>query len=119
MQFKTDENLPLEACRMLHESGHDAISVLEQQLGGRCDMDVASVCKAENRIFITLDTDFGNVLAYPPEEFPGIIVVRAVNQSKQSVLTFIRRILLALESEGPSGALWIVEADRIRVRGPE
>lgn len=76
MEFKVDENLPSEACDLLRNVGHDAVSVLDQHLGGRPDADIASVCKTESKILVTLDTDFGNILAYPPADFAGIIVIR-------------------------------------------
>ena len=119
MQFKIDENLPSEVDQILRDAGHDAISVLDQRLGGYPDTDVATVCKVELRILITLDTDFGNILAYPPNDYPGIIVIRSDDQAKSTVLAFVRRIVAVLMTESPQRRLWIVERNRIRVRGPE
>ena len=34
MRFKLDENLPLELKRLFTESGHDAVTVLDQGMGG-------------------------------------------------------------------------------------
>jgi len=34
MRFKADENLPAEVAALLRDSGHDAVSVLDQHLGG-------------------------------------------------------------------------------------
>jgi hypothetical protein len=34
MRFKTDENLPEEFAEILRTAGWDALSVVEQQLGG-------------------------------------------------------------------------------------
>lgn len=119
VKFKLDENLPPEAGKILRDAGHDALSVLDQHLGGKFDARIASVCMAESRVLITLDTDFGNILAYPPEDYPGIIVIRSADQAKVTVLEFMRRIRTALASESPHQRLWIVEDARIRVRGPE
>ncbi|MCX7009988.1 MAG: DUF5615 family PIN-like protein, partial [Kiritimatiellaeota bacterium] len=80
---------------------------------------VAAICKAEKRILVTMDTDFGNILAYPPEEFPGIIVLRSADQSKPVVLALMRRLVAALKTAPLQHQLWIVEDDRIRVRGRE
>ena len=81
------------------------------------DRGIAIICKAEVRILLTLDTDFGNILAYPPRDYPGIIVIRTDDQSKSTVLSFVRRIAASLNSESPEGKLWIVEPERIRVHG--
>ncbi|MDC0934834.1 DUF5615 family PIN-like protein [Pirellulales bacterium] len=41
--FKLDENLPVEATSLLSKAGHDALSVLDQSLGGRADDDIAEI----------------------------------------------------------------------------
>lgn len=119
MDFKIDENLPAEICRLLRNEGHDAVSVLDQHLGGRPDADIADVCKAESRVLITLDTDFANILAYPPDAFFGIVVLRTNDHAKPTVLTLIRQMLQVLATEPLQQRLWIIEPGRIRVRGPE
>jgi predicted nuclease of predicted toxin-antitoxin system len=119
VEFKVDENLPCEARQILHDAGHDAVTVLDQNLGGRSDTEIAAVCKSESRVLITLDTDFANILAYPPHEFAGIVVLRTEDQSKPMIVTYLRRLLTALATESPKGGLWIVESNRIRIRSSE
>lgn len=118
MDFKIDENLPSEAAELLRNAGHDAVSVLDQGLGGCPDREIAAVCKAESRILVTLDTDFADILTYPPHDFAGIVVLRSNDQSTSAVLQLMRRLALAVRSESPRRHLWIVERNRIRVRGP-
>ena len=47
MKFKVDENLPVELAEFLRNEGYDAITVIEQNLSGRSDSIIASVCKKE------------------------------------------------------------------------
>jgi predicted nuclease of predicted toxin-antitoxin system len=56
---------------MLRLAGHDALSVLEQDLGGWADPGIASICQAVGRVLVTLDADFADVRAYPPGAIPG------------------------------------------------
>ena len=116
MKFKLDENLPTEACAVLFRAGHDAHTVLQEEMGGQPDSKISAVCRSEERILITLDTDFCNILNYPPETHPGIIVIRTLDQSKSSVLRFIERILTAIEAEEIERRLWIVQKGGIRIR---
>jgi predicted nuclease of predicted toxin-antitoxin system len=44
MNFKVDENLPIEVAQLLRESGHDVYSVHEQGLVGAKDHVLAEVC---------------------------------------------------------------------------
>jgi hypothetical protein len=57
--FKIDENLPIEIRELLRVGGFDALTVLDQNLGGRPDTDVAAVCLSEGRVLLTFDLDFG------------------------------------------------------------
>ena len=61
MKFKVDENLPVELALSSSEAGHDALTVLDQGLGGRADGHVAEICKRERRALATLDTDFAKL----------------------------------------------------------
>ena len=102
---------------MLRQVGYDAITVLGQHLAGAPDSDIASVCQKEGRILITLDTDFADIRAYPPAQFPGLIVLRLHSQDEPHVLEIIGRLIPLLASEPLERLLWIVEETRLRVRG--
>lgn len=76
-QFKIDENLPVEIAELFVNAGHDAKTVNEQQLKGTKDPVLIAVCKSEHRVLVTLDTDFSDIRAYPPQEFAGILAAMA------------------------------------------
>jgi len=117
MKFKVDENLPTEAAELLGQAGHDAVTVLEQELGGRADPDIASICQRESRALVTLDTDFADIRAYPPQDFPGLVVLRLKRQDKLHVLEALRRATPVFSREPLQRHLWIVEEGRVRIRG--
>jgi len=117
MEFKVDENLPIEIADSLHQAGYDAVTVFEQHLEGSPDSDIASACQAEGRALITLDIDFADIRAYPPAQFPGLIVLRLHRQDKPHVLGVIERLIPLLSSEPLEHLLWIVEETRLRIRG--
>jgi predicted nuclease of predicted toxin-antitoxin system len=116
VRFKIDENLPIEVADLLAANGHDAISVVEQGLGGAADTTIADVCGSEQRCLLTLDTDFSDIRSYPPGSHPGIVILRLTIQDKQSVLKVVARLNRTLELQSPTGALWIVDEQRIRIR---
>lgn len=117
MRFKTDENLPAQAVELLRQHGHDAVSIPEQQMDGQPDERVASVCRAERRTLVTLDLGFSDIRAYPPEEYHGLIVLRPSAQAIPRVLGLVYRFILLLDREPLSGHLWIVDENRVRIRG--
>jgi predicted nuclease of predicted toxin-antitoxin system len=116
VKFKTDENLPIEAASTLRDCGFDAETVWDEALCGADDSAIAARVQSEDRVLLTLDLDFANIKAYPPDQYSGIIVLRLKSQDKATVVAYTRRLITALALRHPSGELWIVERDRIRFR---
>ena len=116
MKFKTDENLPVEVVDVLYEHGHDAISVVEQQLGGAADDTIAKVCQREQRVLVTLDLDFADIRTYPPDEYSGIIVLRPKVQTISAIVSLTEQVIRLLESSSPIGQLWIFDELHVRIR---
>jgi predicted nuclease of predicted toxin-antitoxin system len=116
MQFKIDENLPVEAATLLGQAGHEALTIHDQQMVGQPDPQVASVCQSEQRGLLTLDLDFSDIRTYPPADYFGIIVLRPRTQSKPAVLSLIGQIVPLFDSEPLVGCLWIVQETGLRIR---
>ncbi len=116
MRFKLDENLPFQLKRLFMDSGHDADTVLDEGMGGASDPEVMAACLVEERVLVTQDADFADIRAYPPREYPGIIVFRLANQSRDTVMEVGTRLIRTLARSSPEGHLWIVEDARVRIR---
>ena len=115
--FKIDENLPIEVRELLRRERFDALTVIDQHLGGHPDVDVAAVCRSEGRVLLTFDLDFADTSRYPPADYSGIIVLRLVRQDKAHVVDAVTGLVPHLADETAlRGRLWIVEETRIRVR---
>lgn len=117
MRSKVDENLPQAVAELLCENGHDALSVFDQTLSGEQDPTLFQVCQAERRVLVTLDLDFANIRAYPPQATAGIVVLRLARQDKRRGLEVIKQLIPALTEHAVSQKLWLVEDGRIRIRG--
>jgi predicted nuclease of predicted toxin-antitoxin system len=117
MRFKVDENLHPEVVALLRNAGHDALSVWDQDLRGAVDPRLASVCRSESRALLTFDLGFGDIRQYPPEEYPGVVVLRLASQSRVHTLGVVRRLLPLIETTPLAGRLWVVTEREVRVRG--
>lgn len=114
--FKVDENLPVEVAEYLRQAGYNAITVHEEGIGGTSDAVLAEICRSEQRVLLTLDTDFSDIRAYPPERFSGFVILRLRRQDKPNVLNVIARLVPFFQTEPIVGRLWIVEEERFRIR---
>ncbi len=103
--------------QLLRSAGHDALTVIDQTLGGEGDRRIVDVCNDEDRTLVTLDMDFSDQRTYPPEQHHGLVVLRLRRQDKYHVLEIISKLIPILESEEIIGRLWIVEENRVRIRG--
>ncbi len=117
MKFKIDENLPIEFADILQAAGYDATTVFDEGLQGERDSTIADICRLEGRILVTLDTDFADIRAYPPRDFPGFVVLRIQRQDKPFLISIFEGIVPLLAVETLDRQLWIVEETRIRIRG--
>ena len=115
MRFKVDESLHVEVADLLRGQGHDALTVFDQGLRGRGDHDIADTCRSENRVLLSLDLDFSNILMFPPENYPGLVVLRLRNKGRAAVRHVVTRVMDHLNKEPLAGCLWIVDEHRIRI----
>jgi predicted nuclease of predicted toxin-antitoxin system len=116
MKIKLDENIGRRAAELLKVAGHDVLSVKDQNLRGARDETVFNICAGEDRVLITLDHDFGQVLRFPPGQSAGLVILEpGARVTPQSLLDRLGDFLALAEVQSPRGAFWIVEPGRVRV----
>lgn len=115
MKLKLDENLAERHRARLELAGHDVRTVGQQGMRGVGDTDLFEVCNDEQRVLVTLDMDFSNVLAFPPGGTPGVIVLRGRDALLRTIDILIESLSQALENDEPTGTLWIIEPGRLRI----
>jgi len=74
--FLVDANLPRAAGSVIRSHGHQAMDVRDIGLGTASDQDIADHARQHQLALVTGDQDFGNVLAFPPADYSGIVVIR-------------------------------------------
>ena len=71
MKWKLDENLGSRTVHLFLKAGHDAETVLQEELSGSSDETLFEVCVREDRCLLTLDIDLpmfcDSRLTKPPE----------------------------------------------------
>lgn len=116
MRFKIDENLSDHVRDFLTQLGHDVHTARQESLHGKPDDQIAAAARRESRILLTLDSDFANILLYPPREYPGIIFLKLARQDNASVLRSLARPVELLKQYEIAGRLWVVTENDIRMR---
>lgn len=116
MKIKLDQNLGERGRKALAQDGHDVCTAGMQNLGTASDDEIWVRCAAEDRILVTLDLDFADVLRFPPENRPGVAVLRvAEHRGSQMIPSVIESLRRALAREDIRGRLWVIEPGRVRI----
>jgi predicted nuclease of predicted toxin-antitoxin system len=76
MNFKLDENLPLEIADAFREAGHDFDSVQSEGLTGASDLIILRQIQIQNQILLTMDKGIADIRSFPPSLYPGIVLFR-------------------------------------------
>lgn len=117
MKFLVDENLsPLHA-RTLRALGYDAVSVVELGLSGADDSRVRDVAIEQDRILVTLDADFANIVRFPPAATPGVVRFRIHPATEEAIDVALRFAIPRLAGISLAGKLVVVDGSKIRIRG--
>lgn len=117
LRFVTDEDVPPSIARVLRDAGFDTLDVRDVGLRGQSDSVIFDYAQRENRLLITCDMGFANILNFPPSENHGILIVRVPDSEPVDV--FNREVLHAVQEVGDNLArrLAIVEIGKVRLRG--
>ena len=114
MNFLADESIPRAAVHALRAKGFDVAWVSEARAGS-ADEKVLAGCASEERILLTLDKDFGELVFERSLPAPcGVILFRLDAKSPSE---FSEIALAALQSRNDwSGFFTVVTRGRIRMR---
>ena len=116
MRFLVDADMPRSTTALLRDLGNDVVDIRDIRPPGTEDSEIYSIAREEERIIITRDLDFGNIITYPPGEHPGIIVLRVHLLSVPEINAVVKNFLKSASWEDISGALVVLRKDRFRIR---
>jgi len=115
--FKVDEDLPTEIASMLRSGGHDAVTVLDEGLGGAPDARVWNAVQEEHRCLLTADKGFANATKFPPGTHEGIVLLRLPLETRAGYVRLVERFLSEFSEVTLRGAIVSVSPEAIRVHG--
>ena len=116
MQFLADAGISPKTIDFLRQIGHDAIHVRELALQRAPDREIADRARRENRVILTFDLDFGEILALGVHDRPSVVIFRLSDETAPSVNQKLSAVLSQVEAALDSGALVLIEDARYRVR---
>lgn len=117
MRLLIDQNLSPLIAEGLVAKGHDAVHTAELGLATADDGVILQRAAAENRVIVSADTDFGDLLVLHGTLKPSIVLIRrAAKRRADQLLALLLVNLPAVEGDLEKGAIVVLDSDRVRVR---
>ena len=116
MRFLADAGISPRTVEFLSQHGHDVVHVRTLGMGRATDRAVVERARAEARVVLTFDLDFGDILALGVRDKPSVIILRLADERSEIVNARLATVLKERSQELEAGALILVEDTRYRVR---
>ena len=97
-------------------AGHDAVHVGDLNLLGAPDTDVMAAARRDQRCVVSVDTDFGELLAVGNHADPSVVLLRRTPHRPQDQAALLITALPLIEEDLGIGAIVVLTPDRARVR---
>ena len=110
MKLILDADVPRSFLHKLKGQDFDVIDVRDISKQPLKDDEVFSIACKQERILVTRDLDFSNILRYPPHQSSGIVVLRTHLLSNEEIFRILKE---ALKRE-LKGTLVIATKNRLR-----
>jgi predicted nuclease of predicted toxin-antitoxin system len=115
MQFLADENIPLLSVKLLRSAGID-ITCVSEISPGISDLEVLNISENQNRLLLTFDLDFGEMIFKDKIKVTkGIVLFRLIPSSPLEIGNILLSLIKSDAVKLP-GYLTVVERDFIRQR---
>lgn len=117
MRFLLDENLSPALADLLAEAGHQAVHVRDLDLSRADDEQVLAAAAADDRILMSADTDFGELLARTNADHPSVLLLRRqTGRRAADVTALVVANLDPVRDDLEAGAIVVLDDTRVRVR---
>ncbi len=117
MRFLLDESLSPRLGDLLRAAGHDALHARDIGLMSASDPVVLAAALQDRRVLLTLDTDFGALLALSSARQPSVVLFRGeVTRRSEGQARLLLANLDQIAGELAEGAAVVIGDDRVRVR---
>lgn len=117
MRFLIDASLSFRVAEALQKAGHDAVHVRDVMSVDAPDSAIFDHAAGDDRIVVSADTDFGELLARRQTERPSLVLLRRRTRRRPSDQTTLMLTQLpAVSDDLEAGAIVVIEEARVRVR---
>src|SRR6516162_5740000 len=116
MRFLADMGVAIRVVEWLRDQGYDARHLREEELQRLPDDQIFRKAVAEDRVVLTFDLDFGEIVAFSGRQNVSVVLFRLQNTRAPHVIDRLSVVLQEALSALEQGADVVVEESRFRIR---
>ncbi|HVV38677.1 MAG TPA: DUF5615 family PIN-like protein [Acidimicrobiales bacterium] len=117
MKFLVDESVSPLLAEQLGAAGHEAAHVYDVGLTSRSDQQILERAVSDGCVLITIDTDFGALIARSGSSVPSVILLRGeVTRRPLNQVQLILANLDQVTDDLTAGAVVVIGDGRLRIR---
>lgn len=116
MRFLADMGVSLDVVQWLRNRGHEVAHLREEQLHRLPNGEIFRKAVAEDRVLLTFDLDFGEILALSEGKWVSVILFRLRNTRSGHLVERLEKVLRESADALEAKAIVIVEEGRHRTR---
>ncbi len=117
MRLLLDESLSPRLGDLLRAAGHNVAHARDVGLMSAADPVVLAAAMDDRRVLLTLDTDFGALLAFSGARQPSVVLFRGeVTRRPEGQARLLLANLDQIAADLDEGAVVVIGDDRVRVR---
>jgi len=114
LRFLVDVNVGLAVADGLREGGHDVVFAgdLDWRIS---DADMLSLAHSEQRVILTMDTDFGELAYHSQQPHAGVLLLRMPGANRNEKIGVVQQIVDRYGEQLP-GQFSVYRQGRLRIR---
>ena len=116
MNFLADMGISPRVVEELRQKGYDAVHLLDEGLNRMTDGEILEKARQENRVLLTHDLDFGELLAASGGALPSVIIFRLKDMRAPNISRHLSSILKQQSEALNKGAVLSVTEQKVRIR---
>lgn len=116
MKFLADMGISSRTVTWLRSGGYDVVHLRDEGLQRLPDNEILIKARTEERILLTVDLDFAQLLAISKDILPSVILFRLGNENYDAINERLTQVLHECQEDLGVGAIISVSNETFRVR---
>jgi predicted nuclease of predicted toxin-antitoxin system len=116
MRLLLDQGLPRSSAEILRNKGWDVQHTGEIGMSRATDRQILEYARDEQRVVITLDSDFHAILAVENLDSPSVVRIRQEGLRGQELTELVENIWARIGQQLENGAMATITEKTIRIR---